>query len=127
MRVETASVATHLADPSMVTRFGAFLRFTKIDELLQLFNVLKGEMSIVGPRPCLPDQIQLIMERKKNGIFLVRPGMTGLAQINGIDMSTPARLTKTDARMIAEMSAFNYFKYILLTVVGKGIGDRVKS
>ena len=127
MRPNTASVATHLADTSAVTKLGHFLRRTKLDELPQLWNVFKGEMSLVGPRPCLFSQHELIAERNSRGVFSARPGITGLAQINGIDMSTPELLAQTDARMIAEMSVRNYFKYIFLTVLGKGSGDRIKS
>ncbi|MCC5855533.1 MAG: sugar transferase [Idiomarina sp.] len=127
MRPDTASVASHLADASAITKFGSFLRKTKLDELPQLWNVLKGEMSFVGPRPCLFSQEELIAERRERGVFAVRPGITGLAQINDIDMSTPKLLAETDAKMIAEMSLKNYFRFILLTALGKGSGDRVRS
>ncbi|RUO27867.1 sugar transferase [Aliidiomarina sanyensis] len=126
MRPDTASVASHLADANAITKFGAFLRKTKLDELPQLWNVLKGEMSLVGPRPCLFNQEELIQEREERGVFAVRPGITGLAQVNEIDMSTPHLLAETDAKMIAEMSISRYFKYILLTITGKGSGDRVR-
>lgn len=127
MAPETPSFATHLVNSSAVTPFGHFLRRTKLDELPQLWNVLKGEMSLVGPRPGLPNQVELIAVREKLGVFNVRPGITGLAQVNGIDMSTPELLAQTDAEMIAQMSVRNYFKYIFLTVLGKGSGDRIKS
>lgn len=127
MRPDTASVATHLADASAITPFGRFLRRTKLDELPQLWNVLKGEMSLVGPRPCLFNQDALMVERAERGVFDVRPGITGLAQVQGIDMSTPRLLAETDAQMIKTLSLFNYFRYILLTVMGKGAGDRVKG
>jgi lipopolysaccharide/colanic/teichoic acid biosynthesis glycosyltransferase len=97
MRPDTASVASHLADASAITRLGAFLRRTKLDELPQLWNVLKGEMSLVGPRPCLFNQTDLIAERHSRGVFEARPGITGLAQVNNIDMSTPKLLAETDA------------------------------
>jgi O-antigen biosynthesis protein WbqP len=97
MRPGTSSVATHLADVNAVTRVGRFLRRTKLDELPQLWNVLKGEMSLVGPRPCLFNQTELISERASRGVFDVRPGITGLAQIQGIDMSTPKLLAETDS------------------------------
>jgi O-antigen biosynthesis protein WbqP len=125
MRPETAHVATHLADASAVTTFGKFLRRTKLDELPQLWNVLKGEMSLVGPRPCLFNQQELIETRERLGVFLARPGITGLAQVNDIDMSTPELLAETDARMLASLGVKNYFGYILMTVAGKGSGDRV--
>jgi len=126
MRPGTASVATHLAEASAVTPFGRFLRRTKLDELPQLWNVLKGEMSLVGPRPCLPNQDELIAERQKRGVFEARPGITGLAQVNGIDMSDPARLAEVDERMIRTLTLTDYFRYLLLTVTGKGGGDRVR-
>lgn len=127
MRPDTASVATHLADASAITRFGRFLRRSKLDELPQLWNVLIGEMSLVGPRPCLFNQEDLVAERAARGVFNVRPGITGLAQVQGIDMSTPCLLAETDAQMIKTLTLFNYFKYILLTVLGQGAGDRIKG
>ena len=127
MKVNTASVATHLASSSSITSFGHFLRRTKLDELPQLWNVLKGEMSLVGPRPGLFNQEELTEARDKMGVFLVRPGITGLSQVNEIDMSTPQLLAESDSKMIAEMSLANYFKYIFQTVAGKGSGDRVQK
>ena len=125
MKPETAHVASHLADASAVTPLGRFLRRTKLDELPQLWNVLKGEMSLVGPRPCLFTQQELIDAREQLGVFAARPGITGLPQVNGIDMSTPELLAETDARMLASLGIKDYFRYILMTVVGKGSGDRV--
>lgn len=125
MRVDTASVATHLASSTSITRFGHFLRKTKLDELPQLWNVLKGDMSLVGPRPGLFNQEELTEERAKRGVFNVRPGITGLAQVSEIDMSTPALLAQTDQKMIESLTLVDYFKYIFMTVAGKGAGDRV--
>jgi lipopolysaccharide/colanic/teichoic acid biosynthesis glycosyltransferase len=127
MRPDTASVASHLADTSAITPLGRFLRRTKLDELPQLWNVLRGEMSLVGPRPCLFSQAELIDERTKRGVLAARPGITGLAQLNDIDMSTPRLLAETDARMLGNISIRNYFHYILMTVLGKGSGDRIKD
>ena len=125
MRGDTASVATHLVSASSITAYGHFLRRTKLDELPQLWNVLKGDMSLVGPRPGLRNQEDLTAAREAYGVFAVRPGITGLSQINEIDMSTPELLAKTDAEMIRTTSIANYFRYIFLTVLGKGSGDRV--
>jgi len=125
MRVDTVSVATHLASSASITRFGHFLRKTKLDELPQLWNVLKGDMSLVGPRPGLFNQEELAEERAKRGVFDVRPGITGLAQVSEIDMSTPALLAETDQKMIRSLTLLDYFKYIFMTVAGKGAGDRV--
>ncbi len=127
MRSDTVSVATHLADTSVVTGSGRFLRRTKLDELPQLWNVLKGDMSLVGPRPCLFNQEELITERVQRGVFNARPGITGLAQIQGIDMSTPELLAKTDAEMLESLNLISYFRFIFLTVLGKGSGDRVRG
>ncbi len=127
MKRSTDSVATHFVDSSAITGFGKFLRRSKLDELPQLWNVLKGEMSLVGPRPCLFNQQELIAEREKRGVFNYRPGITGLAQVNEIDMSTPELLAETDQKMLQSLSLKNYFKYIVMTVAGKGSGDRVKS
>jgi lipopolysaccharide/colanic/teichoic acid biosynthesis glycosyltransferase len=127
MRPNTASVATHLVDTSMITPLGRFLRKTKLDELPQLWNVLKGEMSFVGPRPCLPNQLELIEERQSRGVFDARPGITGLAQVQSIDMSTPGLLADVDSQMLKSLTLCSYWKYILLTVAGRGSGDRVKA
>ena len=127
MRKDTASVASHLASADAITPFGRFLRRTKLDELPQLWNVLKGEMSLVGPRPCLFNQEELVAEREQRGVLDARPGITGLAQISDIDMSTPRLLAETDARMLADLTVGNYFRYIFLTITGKGSGDRVKD
>ncbi|MCH8532905.1 MAG: sugar transferase [Saccharospirillum sp.] len=127
MKVGTASVASHLASSSSITPFGNFLRRTKLDELPQLWNVLKGEMSLVGPRPGLFNQVELTAARAKKGVFEARPGITGLAQVNKIDMSTPELLAETDQKMLDNLTLKYYFMYIVLTITGKGAGDRVKS
>ncbi|WP_341582774.1 sugar transferase [Marinobacter metalliresistant] len=125
MRKGTASVASHLASANAITPFGRFLRGTKLDELPQLWNVLKGEMSLVGPRPCLFNQEELIAERERRGVLGARPGITGLAQVNDIDMSTPRLLAETDQKMLQNLTLPAYFKYIFMTVAGKGAGDRI--
>ena len=111
------SAGTHLIKNIKFTLFGSFLRRTKIDEISQLLNVLLGDMSLVGPRPCLFNQRKLITERKKRGVFKVRPGITGLAQISGINMKAPTLLAKTDQKMIKDMSLYNYFYYIFKTIL----------
>jgi O-antigen biosynthesis protein WbqP len=127
MSVDTKSVASHLASTASITKFGSFLRKSKIDELPQLINVLKGEMSLVGPRPNLFNQEELISERDSRGVYGALPGITGLAQVNTIDMSTPKLLAETDQEMIKTLSIRNYFKYIIMTATGSGSGDRVND
>jgi O-antigen biosynthesis protein WbqP len=127
MHLNTQAVATHLVQVSAITKWGSFLRKSKLDELPQLFNVLMGDMSFVGPRPNLFNQLELIGERGKRGVYSFRPGITGLAQIKKIDMSTPQLLAETDAKMINHLNVLYYFKYIFLTVFGKGFGDRVSK
>jgi O-antigen biosynthesis protein WbqP len=127
MGVNTESVATHEVKRSSVTRLGHLLRRTKLDELPQLINVVKGEMSLVGPRPCLFSQQELIKERDSRGVFDVLPGITGLAQVNDIDMSTPKKLAIFDQKMIQGFSLNRYLSYLLMTITGKGMGDRVQS
>ncbi|HIF5878565.1 TPA: sugar transferase [Vibrio parahaemolyticus] len=126
MSVDTESVASHLASNASITKLGAFLRKTKIDELPQLINVVKGEMSLVGPRPNLCNQEELIKERDAKGVYGVLPGITGLAQVHNIDMSTPKLLAETDRKMIDSLTLKSYFKYIMMTVTGSGSGDAVK-
>ena len=123
----TENCATHLVDSSRITTSGAFLRRTKLDEIPQLLNVLKGEMSFVGPRPCLPIQKELIKFRKELNVHHTLPGITGLAQIKGIDMSDPFFLAKTEHRMIKEFNLIKYFWFIFVTLIGNGFGDKIKK
>ena len=126
MQKDTASVASHFADVSAITSVGSFLRKTHLDELPQLWNVLKGDMSLVGPRPALFSQQKLRDARKAHNVYDVRPGITGLSQVSGLDTSTPELLAETDAKMLQALSIPNYFKYIISTAGGKGRGDAAK-
>ena len=127
MSINTDSVGTHLVDTASITKLGHFLRKTKLDELPQLFNVLLGHMSLVGPRPNLINQTKLMEEREIRGLFKVRPGITGLAQINEVDMSTPRKLARYDQLMINSMNLKLYVKLIIATILGKGHGDRTQA
>jgi O-antigen biosynthesis protein WbqP len=126
MRVGTENVPTHVVSASSITPLGIFLRRTKLDELPQLWNVLSGDMSLVGPRPGLPTQTVLTEARARHGVFEARPGITGLAQLQRVDMSTPDVLAEVDARMLDRLTVAVYFRYIFATVFGGGRGDRVK-
>lgn len=118
MHAGTASLPTHLVGAAQVTRVGGFLRRTKLDELPQLLNIIRGEMSFVGPRPCLPSQTELIEERRRRGVFAVRPGLTGLAQVQNIDMSDPPYLAEIDARYLATRSFAGDLAIMFQTVFG---------
>jgi O-antigen biosynthesis protein WbqP len=127
MPLETPNVASHLLSSQDITKIGSFLRHTKLDELPQLWNVILGQMSLVGPRPCLYSQTELIRQRENMGVFLVKPGITGLAQLRGIDMSDPIKLAHADAYMINNFSLLIYLKYIWMSIFGYGSGDRTNK
>jgi lipopolysaccharide/colanic/teichoic acid biosynthesis glycosyltransferase len=127
MSPKAANLPTHEISADLITKTGKFIRATKLDELPQLWNVLKGEMSLVGPRPCLPTQEELISERASRGVFSLRPGITGPAQVQNIDMSTPKKLAEEDSQMINNLKIGDYFKYVLMTVSGSGQGDKVRD
>lgn len=123
MSADTENVASHLVTRAKITRLGQVLRRLKLDELPQLWNVATGSMSLVGPRPCLPTQGELITEREKRGVFAFRPGVTGPAQIMGIDMSEPERLAKVEAEYFHKATPFEDVALILRTALGRGSGD----
>ena len=123
----TGDRASHEVSTAQITRVGRFLRRIKFDELPQIINVLKGDMSFVGPRPCLPNQVELIAEREKRGVFAIRPGITGPAQLAGIDMSTPVELAEADAAYLRGRSFVGDLRCMLATAVGGGRGDAVKT
>ena len=125
MRDGTDQSLTHLAQRDSVTQIGHLLRRSKLDELPQLYNVLKGDMSLVGPRPGLPGDDALIQARQELAVFSVRPGITGLAQVCGIDMSRPAALAVVDAQYIQSKSAMLDAKLLALTLMDFG-GGRAK-
>lgn len=127
MSPKAANLPTHEISADLITKTGKFIRATKLDELPQLWNVLKGEMSLMGPRPCLPSQEELIYERASRGVFSLRPGITGPAQVQNIDMSTPKKLAEKDSQMVNNLKVGDYFKYVLLTVTGSGQGDKVRN
>ncbi len=127
MRQGTPSRASHEVSVSAVTGIGGFLRKVKIDELPQLWNVLRGDMSLVGPRPCLETQEELVQARDALGVYALRPGITGVAQVQGVDMSEPQKLATLDATWIERRSVGWYIKLLVETVMGGGRGDRVQG
>lgn len=125
MKKGTENLGTHLVDQNSVTTIGKIARKYKVDELPQLYSVLKGDMSLVGPRPCLPNQFQVIDEREKLGVFKLRPGITGMAQINGVDMSTPELLASLDNDYAEISGFFTDIKIMLKTFSYLSLRDRV--
>ena len=116
MRPDTASVATHLADTSAITPFGRFLRRTKLDELPQLWNVLRGDMSLVGPRPALFNQDDLVALRRQSGVEALRPGITGWAQVRGRDDLSIEKKAALDAEYLRKRSFLFDLRILILTV-----------
>ncbi|MEW7010020.1 sugar transferase [Lentilitoribacter sp. EG35] len=127
MHEGTEDAASHLISPARITKSGKFLRATKLDELPQAWNILLNEMAIVGPRPCLPSQKELIAERIQRNVLTIKPGITGWSQIRSIDMSDPCKLARSDAEYLELRSVMNDIKIMILTVLGKGQGDKVSS
>jgi O-antigen biosynthesis protein WbqP len=123
MSAGTENVASHLVTQAKITRLGQMLRRLKLDELPQLWNVATGSMSLVGPRPCLPTQHELIQEREARGVFAFRPGVTGPAQLMGIDMSEPERLAKVEAEYFHKATPIADVALLLRTAIGGGMGD----
>lgn len=126
MRQGTAHAASHQVGAASITRLGAVLRKLKLDELPQLWNVVVGDMGLVGPRPCLPLQEELIGERDRRGLFIIRPGVTGPAQLAGIDMSEPARLAEVEAEYFERDRGFGDLSLLVHTFFGGGRGDAAR-
>ncbi len=126
MQENAPTLGTHEISCSYITSFGHWLRCTKCDELPQLINVLVGTMSLVGPRPCLLSQTDVINARRERDCFKVRPGITGFAQILRVDMSDPERLAALDQALIERLCLRTYLMCVLQTVFGAGRGDAVR-
>ncbi|HEE9847357.1 TPA: sugar transferase [Clostridium perfringens] len=119
MRIDTPNVATHLLkDPSVfITPLGKFLRKTSLDELPQLINIIKGEMSIVGPRPALYNQYDLRDMRTEVGVHKLVPGLTGWAQINGRDEIPLEEKVALDKEYMSMQSFRMDIKIIFMTIL----------
>lgn len=123
MRVGTGDLPSHQTARGSVTRTGAIFRRTKLDEIPQIWNVLRGEMSFVGPRPGLPTQLELAECRRRLGVDRLLPGITGVAQVQGLDMSTPEHLAQVDATYIGDWSLGRDMALLWQTAMGGGQGD----
>nr|WP_237452570.1 sugar transferase [Qipengyuania citrea] len=125
MRAGTPDLASHMTNSGLITPIGRVLRRYKLDEIPQVWNIVRGDMSFVGPRPCLPSQNELIEARHALGVYNIRPGITGISQVSGVDMSRPLLLAKLDATYLTSMNLKHDIKLILATAFGAGRGDRV--
>lgn len=116
---------------SYITKVGRFIRKTSIDELPQLINIIRGDMSIVGPRPVILKEEELIDLRKEYGALSVRPGITGLSQISGRDNLPPKKKAETDGEYAANVTFLNDLKIILKTIPqvlsGEGVSEGKKE
>lgn len=119
MRVDTPDVATDKLESgsNYVTRSGKFIRKTSIDELPQLVNIIKGDMSVVGPRPALYNQYELIEKRTERGIHKIRPGLTGYAQVMGRDDLNDDEKVKYDEYYVKHQSFLFDLKIIFMTIL----------
>ena len=125
MRADTPKYLStqEVDDPDKyITRIGHTLRKLSIDELPQLFNVLKGDMSLVGPRPLISDEYEIHEMRMKFGVYNVRPGVTGLAQVNGRDMVKPTEKVRLDVEYLREFGIMKDIM-ILYATVPKVLGN----
>lgn len=116
MRNNTDQVGTHEVDKDMILVSGKIIRRLKLDEFLQLINVLKGELNLIGPRPGLPSQIELKNARDKRKIFDIKPGITGLAQVTGFDMQNPEELSRVDQIYAAKKTLILDLKILVCTI-----------
>lgn len=119
MRVNTRNAATDDLDEAeqAITKSGRILRKTSLDELPQLFNVLTGKMSFVGPRPLIPEEKEIRRIRKEYNVYSVRPGITGLAQVNGRDMLTAEEKALFDKEYVEKQSFMLDMKILFKTVL----------
>ncbi|WP_333714750.1 hybrid nucleoside-diphosphate sugar epimerase/sugar transferase [Yoonia sp.] len=127
MQQGTKQAGTHEVGAASVTRLGRVLRKTKLDELPQIVNIFRNEMSLIGPRPCLPSQTALVAARQRAGVLTVKPGISGLAQVHDIDMSDPDRLARVDALYVAQASLVLDLRLMIKTLTGAGQGDKVRG
>lgn len=123
----TRQGTSHEVGAATILRSGGLLRRLKLDELPQIWNILKGEMSFVGPRPGLPGDRPLIEAREARGVFALLPGITGPAQIAGLDMSTPVELAANDALYLDRWSLGRDIALLMQTVGGRGYRDASKA
>ena len=127
MTLGTKQAGSHEVSTDAITRVGGFLRRYKLDELPQVWNILRNEVSLIGPRPCLLTQQDLIKERIRLGVFKIKPGISGLSQVEGIDMRNPKKLAARDSEYVAMKSLLIDIRIIIATALGRGVGDQATN
>lgn len=121
------ATAKFLNAESYITPVGRFLRRTSLDELPQLINVLMGDMSLVGPRPLIPEELDMHRQRRAKGVYSIRPGMTGLAQVKGRDSLNDGEKLALDVEYLNNMGVFLDIKILFSTLVGVATGKGVED
>lgn len=123
MKVDTPNVATDLLDPAdFITKSGKIIRKTSLDELPQLFNILRGDMTVVGPRPALYNQYELIKKRTEVNVHKIKPGLTGLAQVMGRDDNSDDQKVQYD-KYYLENQSFKLDMYIIYKTIKNTISS----
>lgn len=117
LKIEAPNTGTHELENEYKLKCGKLIRKIKLDEFPQLFNVLKGDINLIGPRPGLVSQIDLMQSRNAKGIYEIKPGITGLSQVLGYDMSDPTKLAEIDKMYIQKQSLYLDFLILLSTFI----------
>ncbi len=117
MPVNTPNVESHETEKLQITPFGKFIRRTNLDEIPQLINIIKGDMSLIGPRPPIPTQKELLKMRKENGALAIRPGLTGLAQINSYNNMPDEEKAEWDGKYAKKITFTRDTKIVLRTLL----------
>ena len=115
LKIGAPNTGTHQLENEYKLKCGKLIRKIKLDEFPQLINVLKGDINLIGPRPGLVSQIDLTQNRNANGIYDIKPGITGLSQVLGYDMSDPSKLAEIDKMYIQKQSLYLNFLILIST------------
>ena len=117
LKIGAPNIGTHQLENKYKLKCGNLVRKIKLDEFPQLINVLKGDINLIGPRPGLVSQIDLLQKRNAKGIYEIKPGITGLSQVLGYDMSDPAKLAEIDKIYIQKQSLYVDFLILISTFI----------
>lgn len=123
MKLSTPNVPSHTLVSDNITSVGKFIRKYKVDELPQLWNVVIGDMTLVGPRPCLASQYDVVKLREEAGVLEFFPGITGYSQVNSVDMSDVIKLVGFDKHYCNNRGFMFDLTILMKTVLGRGFND----